>query len=142
MANEKNLRPYSKGTSGNTKGRPPRSVPDHLMRILSLRNRKAVAEGLSRSEVAEWEEQLMTLNARELNAVANDADVPIYASALATAILIDMKCGRTFTLDKLRERRFGKVADSLIVTEREDLTQKSDEELMADIERLNNSLNE
>ena len=139
MANTQNLKKWPKGKSGNPNGRPRKTVPDTIAAVLGLKSRKALAEGLSHSEVTDWEALLMTLSASDLVAVAKSQEVPVYASAIAAAILADIKCGRTVTLDKLRERRFGKVADKVVLTGN-GVEQMDTDEILAEIEQIKTSL--
>ena len=145
MSNTKNLKQWPKGRSGNPKGRPRKTVPDAIANVLGQKSRKTLTDGLSYSEVKEWEAQLMTRSPADLVAIAKSQEVPVYASANAAAILADMKCGRTVTLDKLRERRFGKVPDKMELTGKDGHElmkpeQMDTDEILAEIEQIKQSL--
>ena len=110
MANPENLRghEFRKGQSGNPKGRPKNRVPEMIVDALKLRSRKELTAGMSIEEVQQWEQFLMVASSDDVVILAQDSGIPVYARALAKAILVDMKNGKTRTLDKLRDRTYGK----------------------------------
>ena len=116
MANEQNLIPFKKGQSGNPKGRPKSRVPEQLVKIFGSKARAKKFYSLSAVEIDEWEAAILTFNASDLKLLAKWEDAPAYPKGLAIAVLSDMKAGKTTTLDKLRERQYGKPTQRMEVT--------------------------
>jgi hypothetical protein len=56
------------------------------------------------------------MSVNELKALASWEDINSYAKGLAMGILFDMKNGNTKTIDKLRERQFGKAVQNVELT--------------------------
>jgi hypothetical protein len=113
--NTSGLTPFPKGVSGNPKGRPPSRVPEALKVVLGKKKAKKFYQ-LSESEVNEWEAAVLTMTVNELKVLAGWEDASSYAKGLAISILFDMKIGNTKTLDKLRERQFGKAVQKVELT--------------------------
>jgi hypothetical protein len=107
--------PFRKGESGNPEGRPKSRVPDALKIILGKKRAKKFYQ-LNEAEVNEWEAAILTMTTNELKALASWEDANSYAKGLAISILFDMKNGNTKTLDKLRERQFGKAVQKVELT--------------------------
>ena len=109
----KNTR-FKRGQVANPNGRPVNRVLNTLSKALT----KTRAEELSmtKAEVEEWEGKLITLCLEDLKKICKDPDAPTYAVNVAMAIITDIKNGRTITIDKLRDRRYGKVSDKLEIT--------------------------
>lgn len=107
---------FKPGQSGNPKGRPKSRVPDMLMSALNLKQKKEIQKGLTKEEVDEWEAYIMVAPTDAIAILAQDASIPVYARALARSVLIEIKNGQTKTLDKLRERQFGKEAQKIELT--------------------------
>ena len=116
MANEQNLRPFKPGQSGNPKGRPKSRVPEQLVKIFGSKARAKKFYSLSAVEIDEWEAAILTFSANDLKLLAKWEDAPAYPKGLAIAVLSDMKNGKTTTLDKLRERQYGKPTQRMEVT--------------------------
>jgi hypothetical protein len=107
--------PFRKGESGNPKGRAPNSVSEALKIVLGKKKAKEFYK-LNVAEVNEWETTVLTMTASELKTLASWENANSYAKGLAISILFDMKSGNTKTLDKLRERQFGKTVQKVELT--------------------------
>jgi hypothetical protein len=113
--NTSGLKPFQKGESGNPEGRPPSRVPNALKKILGTRAAKKFSQ-LTAAEINEWEAAVLTMTSTELKTLASWEDANSYAKGLAMGILFDMKNGNTKTIDKLRERQFGKAVQKVELT--------------------------
>jgi hypothetical protein len=113
--NTSGLTPFKKGVSGNPKGRPPSRVQDALKVVLGKSKAKKFCH-LNEVEVNEWEAAVLTMSTSELKTLAGWEDANSYAKGLAMGILFDMKNGNTKTIDKLRERQFGKAVQKVELT--------------------------
>ena len=144
MPNPENLKghEFKKGQSGNPKGRPKDRVSETLVDVLKLKNKRELAAGLSLEEVRQWEEFLIGATSYEIGILEKDPTIPVYARSLAKAIFKDLKIGSTRTLDKLRERLFGKLTEKVELTGKDGtplvqarrLTQEEARELLKSME--------
>lgn len=107
---------FKPGQSGNPKGRPKSRVPEQLVKIFGSKARAKKFYSLSAVEIDEWEAAVLTFSANDLKLLAKWEDAPAYPKGLAIAVLSDMKNGKTTTLDKLRERQYGKPTQRMEVT--------------------------
>lgn len=107
---------FKPGQSGNPKGRPKSRVPDQLVKIFGSKARAKKFYSLSAVEIDEWEAAILTFNANDLKLLAKWEEAPAYPKGLAIAVLSDMKSGKTTTLDKLRERQYGKPTQRMELT--------------------------
>lgn len=114
--NEKNLTPWKPGQSGNPKGRPKNRVINEWLPECFGKKRTKQIKALSQVEVDAWEQLLITLTAPELQVIAKWDGSPAYAKNIALSMLFDMKNGRTATIDKLRERQYGKPIQKVELT--------------------------
>lgn len=67
-------------------------------------------------EINEWEAAILSFTFADLQLLVKWEEAPIYPKGLARAILSDMKNGKTTTLDKLRERQYGKPTQRMELT--------------------------
>ena len=118
MANPENLiaHRFKPGQSGNPAGRPKSRVPAQLVKIFGSKARAKKFYSLTATEIDEWEAAVLTFSASDLKLLAKWEEAPAYPKGLAIAILNDMKNGKTTTLDKLRERQYGKPTQRMEVT--------------------------
>lgn len=108
-----NLRPaWKKGESGNPKGKPKN-------RILELHKKLRVKPklgDLNQEEINDIERGLLAMTLENLKVLVKEEKVNAYEKGLAMAILIETKNGRTNTIDRLRERQYGKEPQKLDIT--------------------------
>lgn len=99
---------FKPGQSGNPNGRPRNRVYNEWLPLSIGRKRARQTKALTREEIDAWEQYMLVALVSELQALVKWDDCPSYAKGLAMAILVDTKNGRTTTVDKLRERQYGK----------------------------------
>lgn len=108
-----NLRPFPKGN--NFGGNKPDRVKQ-LLKAVASPKKVAKAFSLTVEEVNTIEQAIPAMNLATLQKVAKDDNSFAYLKTLALAAIIDMKNGRTTTMDKLRDRQYGTVTKSVDVT--------------------------
>ena len=114
-----NLRPpFKPGQSGNPKGRPKNRVPEQLAKVMGKAQAKKIFK-LNNLELEEWDAILLTLTVNQLKLLSQWDKTIAYPKGLAISILYDMKNGNTKTLDKLRERVFGRPTQRMEITGRD-----------------------
>lgn len=106
---------WKKGQSGNIHGRPKNRIKELLQQFLPKGKVKKSA-ALTIEEINTIEQSVLSLELSDLQTLAKADETPAYAKILAVAAIIDLKNGRTFTIDKLRDRQYGKVTDKLEIT--------------------------
>lgn len=117
MANQQNLQPpWKPGQSGNPKGRPKNRVIREWLPACFGKDRTKELASLTQDEVDTWEQKLLVLSTPEHAVLAKWDECPAYAKNLAMAILYDTKNGKTTTIDKLRERQYGKPVQRVELT--------------------------
>lgn len=107
---------FKPGQSGNPKGRPKSRVPEQLVKIFGSKARTKKFYSLSSVEIDEWEAAILSFSTNDLKLLAKWDAAPAYPKGLAIAVLSDMKNGKTTTLDKLRERQYGKPTQRMELT--------------------------
>lgn len=109
MAKTEHLVPFmfKKGQSGNPNGQPRKAnrIAD-LMR--NLYGYDGAVRGITKAEADATDAAVLSMDEAGLKQLAASREAPAYARTLAIAIITDMQNGRTTTIDRLHERRFGK----------------------------------
>lgn len=106
---------FKPGQSGNPSGRPKSKAIAQMTKIIGKKALKK-AYGMGSAEVDEWERRMLACTLADLQLIAKNDETPTYPKALAMAIIIDMKNGRTTTVDKIRDRQYGSVKQQVEVT--------------------------
>lgn len=99
---------FKPGQSGNPKGRPKNRVTNEWLPACFGKKRTKALASLTREEIDAWEQRLLVASVPEIAVIAKWDGCPAYAKNLAMAIMHDTKNGKTTTIDKLRERQYGK----------------------------------
>lgn len=99
---------FKPGQSGNPKGRPRDEAGAAAKELFSKDRVEELKAKLTQGQLDGWEQLLLKMTTPETQALVKWDNCPNYAKSIAMAILHDMKNGRTFTVDKLRERQFGR----------------------------------
>ena len=73
-------------------------------------------EALTTDEIDTIELGILALELDDLQALAKADETPAYAKTLAMAAIIDMKNGRTATMDRLMDRQYGKPQQKVDIT--------------------------
>lgn len=139
MGNIQNLILWKPGQSGNPKGRPKKIVDDSLVKLLGKAQAKKLIK-MNAQDIDEWDRVLLSMNAKELVAIANSNEVCIYAKTNANAILSDMKRGTAKTMAQLRDR-VAPVTSKIELSGENPFAQKSTEEIMAEIAEIEAQMN-
>lgn len=113
--NTSGLIPYEKGQSGNPAGRPRNRAKEALRGYMNPKQLKATTD-FTNDEINTIERTLLTADTETLNQIAEAKEIPFYMRALAKAMICDMKAGRTDTVNRLRERQYGKAIEQIDIT--------------------------
>ena len=137
--NTSGLRPaWQQGTSGNPKGRPKSRVDGFRVKLLGRAAAKKFY-GITPFELSEWYALIITLNFSELKALEQNDSTPTLVKNYIRAIVTDMQNGRTYTVDKIVERLYGKTehtgADGSDLLPARTLTKDEAKELLEDLEK-------
>lgn len=117
---------FQKGQSGNPSGSSQKKRREKAARLVAeqqLREmlgidgfKKLNKKELTQNDMDFWDSKLISMGTPELQALAKMDECPIYAKNQAFSLLLDMKNGRTTTLDKIRERICGKPVQRVELT--------------------------
>lgn len=113
-----NIEPYKykPGQCGNPNGRPKNRVNKYLLELLPREKAKVLKQELTRCEINTIERQVLQLELADLQLIAKAEKTPAYLKTLALAIIVDMKNGKTTTVDRLRDRQYGAAKQELEVS--------------------------
>lgn len=106
---------WQKGQSGNPKGKPKDRVKALLKQVLPKSKLKK-SEGLTKDEINTIERSILAMELSDLQVLAKADETPAYAKTLAMAAIIDMKNGKTTTVDRLMDRQYGKPQQKVDIT--------------------------
>lgn len=131
---------YKKGQSGNPNGRP-RNRMLKLLKQICPKGRIKENTGLTINEIDYIEQTVLSMTLSELQLIAKEDRTPAYMKTLAMAIIMDMKNGKTDTVNKLRSRQYGDIKQQVEVTGKDgaplmqqNMTQEQAKELIKKIE--------
>ena len=125
MANDKNLKNFKKGQSGNPKGRPKGLVTTILAEL------KQDGELVGRSLVEQTYQVMLSLTQAQLTKIASDKKQPMINRIVSREML--SKKGFEI-IEKMMDRANGKPTQVTVSSVKIDLQDKTDEELNQDIE--------
>lgn len=106
---------WRKGQSGNPSGKKKDRVKELLRQMLPKGKLKKSGE-LSLDEINTIERSILALELSDLQVMAKADETPAYAKTLAMAAIIDMKNGKTTTMDRLMDRQYGKPQQKVDIT--------------------------
>ena len=113
---------WKSGQSGNPKGfnqigREKNRINDFVKKVIGTSKERVIETvGMTAAEIDAIEQRMLSVSLSEAQIIAKDDYTPVYMKNLALAIIIDMKNGKTDTIDKLRERQYGKVKQQIELT--------------------------
>lgn len=106
---------WQKGQSGNPRGKKKDRVKALLKQVLPKSKLKK-SEALTLDEINTIERSILSLELADLQVLAKADETPAYAKTLAYAAIIDMKNGKTTTMDRLMDRQYGKPQQKVDIT--------------------------
>lgn len=134
---------WQKGQSGNPAGRPKKRTRDVYALVMTPTEAKTF-EGLTAEEVRDLDTALLSMRLDEVTNLAKAIEAPLYVRGLAMAILTETKQGKCGTIERLRERLYGKAVQPVELTGKDGsalipparvLTKDEARELLADLEK-------
>lgn len=135
-------KPWKPGQSGNPKGRPRDPAKEMLEAALGKKGARKFVR-LTKANKDDIDSILESATTDFLMFVAKWDGAITYAKGRALALLNDMKNGRTTTIDKLRERQYGKPvqkveltgADGQPLVQPKSMTQQEAQEFLRQLEQ-------
>lgn len=111
---------FKPGQSGNPCGGSQRQrernrINKYIKQIIG-RSKVIPDQGMTKYEIDSIEQKMLSVTLSEAQVLAKADESPLYMKNLAMAIMLDMKNGKTDTIDKLRERQYGKTAQRIEIT--------------------------
>jgi len=101
MANEKNLKPFKKGQSGNPNGRPRKYVST------------LTDQGYKLSEINDTIQAMMAMSLDELKKVYQDKEATILEKTIAHSMQKGLKNGNLSSMETLLTRVYGRPKEKL-----------------------------
>lgn len=119
LANIENHK-FKPGQSGNPRGgsqrQRERNRVNKFIKSIIGRSKVIPDQGMTKNEIDAIEQKVISISLSEAQLLSKSDDAPMYLKNLCIAIILDMKNGRTDTIDKLRERQYGKAVQRIEVT--------------------------
>ena len=106
---------WKPGESGNPAGKPKSRVKELMEGLLTMKQVKENTK-LDQAEIDAIEQIIISLDTPALQAIAKSEKTPAYMRTLAMAAIMDMKNGKTGTMNLLRDRQFGSVRKQVDLT--------------------------
>ena len=134
---------WQKGRSGNPAGRPKKRTRDVYTLVMTPTEAKKF-EGLTAEEVRDLDTALLSMRLDEVTNLAKAIEAPLYVRGLAMAILTETEQGKCGTIERLRERLYGKAVQPVELTGKDGstlipparvLTKDEARELLSDLEK-------
>lgn len=71
------------------------------------------------TKIAQW---LLERTKSQLEEIATDSSIPVFVISMVSALVMDIRRGNTYTVDRIIDRAFGKATQPMDVTLKEQIT--------------------